>query len=60
MKDIKIMLEDLSDKIEGLPNAQDIKYKLAELHVMIERSIETKEALDAYDRSNKSFTRCQC
>lgn len=54
MKDIQIMLEDLSDKIEGLPNAQDIKYKLAELHDMIERSIETKEALDAYDRSNKS------
>ena len=58
MKDIKIMLEDLSDKIEGLVNAQDIKYKLAELHDMIERSIETKEALDAYDRSNKPFTRC--
>ena len=35
MKDIKIMLADLSDKIEGLVNAQDIKYKLAELHVSI-------------------------
>ena len=51
MQDIKIMLADLSDRIEGLVNAQDIKYKLAELHDMIERSIETKEALDAYDRS---------
>ena len=47
MKDIAIMLEDLSDKIEGLPNVQDIKYKLAELHDMIALAIETKEALDA-------------
>jgi murein tripeptide amidase MpaA len=53
MQDIKIMLSELADKVEGLVNEQDIKFKLAELSDMIERSIETKEALDAYDRSNK-------
>jgi hypothetical protein len=48
MQDIKIMLSDLADKVEGLVNAQDaqdIKMKLAVLSDMIERSIETKEVV---------------